>query len=276
MKKYLVSICILTLNQVHITEKCLVSLMKTTFVGNVEIIIVDNGSRDNTKNLLLEFQKKYTRDDINISIILNDENKGCTGGRNQACKIASGEYIVILDNDVEIIQQDWLVKMLNFYDKKSDIGIVGPKMLYPNDPEKIQQIGLGVTKKGKVGYWGQGEDKNNVLFKEVRELQGYPAACWLVKKSFFEKYGYFDDVYYPVNYEDVDFCYRIRARGYKILYYPDVEMFHHEHITTKNTKDLAIRRTTLKNGIVFRKRWRHMFENEDGMVDNDIKWENKL
>lgn len=273
MKEYLISVCILTLNKFEITKKCLESLMTTEFPGKTEIIIVDNGSKDDTPKWLIEFQKMHTTENISISVILNHENKGCTGGRNQACKVAVGEYIVILDNDVEIIQGNWLVKMMKFFNQQTNIGIVGPKMLYPNEPNKIQQIGFGVTKNGRLGYWAQGKDRNDPLYNTVREFQGYPAACWLMKRELFEKYGYFDEVYYPVNYEDADFCYRIREQGYKIMYYPDVEMFHHEHITTRNTEGLSINKVTLKNGSVFRNRWKHMYEKEDGMKPEDINWE---
>jgi len=246
--------------------------MKTEFPGKVEIILVDNGSTDDTPQWLLEFQQTYS-DDLSIVLVLNRENRGCTGGRNQACKLAIGKYIVILDNDIEIIQTDWLKKLLKFYENQESIGIVGPKMIYPDPPHKIQQIGLGVTKNGKVGYWGQGKDRDDPEYCQIKDLQGYPAACWLLNRSLFEEVGYFDEIYYPVNFEDVDFCYRIREKGYKIVYYPEVEMYHHEHITTKNTPNLSFIRVTIKNGQIFKERWRHMFEKENGMNIENIHWE---
>lgn len=272
-ERYLVSICILTLNHIEITKKCLTSLMKTEFPGKLEIILVDNGSVDNTPEWLIEFQNRFNSKDVTIVLLLNKENRGCTGGRNQACMLATGEYVVILDNDVEIIQTDWLKKMIEFFNQQENIGIVGPKMLYPDEPDKIQQTGLGVTKNGKIGYWGQGKNRYDEAYCTVRELQGYPAACWLMKKSLFDEIGYFDDIYYPVNFEDVDFCYRVRQKGYRILYYPDVEMYHHEHITTKNTPGLSFIRVTLKNSQIFKERWKHMFEKEDCMRIEDIYWE---
>lgn len=269
---YEYSICILTLNQLEKTQKCLMSLIATTFIAKTELILVDNGSSDGTDEWLIEFQRKYNTDDFRIVLVLNKENRGCTGGRNQACKLAVGTYVIILDNDVEIIQKDWLIKLKKFYDLQgTSIGIVGPKMLYPGT-EIIQQIGLGVTINGKIGYWGQGKHKDDLEFCNKRELQGYPAACWLLKRELFDKYGYFDDIYYPVNLEDVDFCYRIREKGYKIMYCPDVEMYHYEHATTKNTEGLSFIRVTIKNGLIFKERWKHMFENENGMCLEEINW----
>ena len=274
MDDFLVSICILTLNHLEITQKCLESLLKTSFPGKVEIVLVDNGSTDRTSQWLLEFQDRYNTPDIRIVLLINRENRGCTGGRNQACKLATGKYIVLLDNDVEIIQINWLEKLIEFYNAHDNIGIVGPKMLYPDYPHKIQQIGLGVTMNGKIGYWGQGKDRNDPSCTVMRELQGYPAACWLLRRNLFDEVGYFDDVYYPVNLEDVDFCYRVREKGYKIIYCPEVEMYHHEHITTKHTQGLSFIRVTLKNGQIFKDRWHHMYEKEDGMQLDDIHWEN--
>ncbi len=272
LNEYEFSICILTLNQLERTKKCLLSLIKTEFISKTELIIVDNGSTDSTDKWLYDFQNKYNTNEFRIVLVLNKENRGCTGGRNQACKLAVGKYIVILDNDVEIIQNDWLIKLKDFYKSQgSNIGIVGPKMLYPGT-DIIQQIGLGVTQNGKIGYWGQGKNKNVKEFNNVKELQGYPAACWLLKRELFEKFGYFDDIYYPVNLEDVDFCYRIREQGYKIMYCPYVEMYHYEHATTQNTQGLSFIRVTIKNGLIFKERWRHMFENEVGMTLADIYW----
>lgn len=271
-RKY--SICILTLNHIDITQKCLLSVMNTEFDGSAEIIIVDNGSTDGTAEWLKSFQDKYDRDECRIVLVLNKYNRGCTGGRNQACRMATGEFIVLLDNDAEVIDSKWLSKLYEFYiSKGQDVGIVGPKMVYPQNPGMIQQIGLGVTANGKIGYWGQGKNTDDPLYNESRELQGYPAACWLIRRKIFEEYGYFDEVYYPVNLEDVDFCYRIREKGLKIYYCPFVVLYHHEHITTKNTEDLSFMRVTLKNGKIFKERWRHMYEEENGMKLEDIHWE---
>ena len=273
MKKYLFSVCILTLNHLEYTKECLLTLVKTEFIDRTEIIIVDNNSTDGTQEWLQDFQKKYNSDCLSIVLIFNRENRGCTGGRNQACKIATGEFVIILDNDTEIINKNWLVELLQFYQNQGpDIGIVGPKMLYKQNPTIIQQIGLGVTQNGRIGYWGQGAKRNDPRYNYPRELQGYPAACWLLKRELFNEVGYFDESYYPVNLEDVDFCYRIRQKGYKVVYCPNVELFHSEHITTRGTEGLSFIRVTLKNSQLFKKRWQHIYKKEEGMKDEDIYW----
>ena len=270
-----VSICVLTLNQLNYTKKCLNSLLATTFKGALQIIIVDNASQDGTQMWLQQFQRQYSKENFLISLILNPDNFGCTEGRNQACRAASGEFIVFLDNDTEIIQPDWLQRLYDYYNaNKSEkrIGILGVKLLYPDNPNLIQHAGIGVTAKGKIGYWGQGKNREDVKFNEIRDVQACAAACWFVKKDIFLKFGYFDNLFFPVNYEDIDFCYRIREKGYRVVYFPLVELYHSDHRTTKNTAQISFMHTTIRNGQKFKKRWKHIFEKENEMQEQDINW----
>ncbi len=273
MQKIEYSICILCMDQHVITVKCLESLVQVSeFEKPTEIIIVDNGSTDHTVPWLLEFQRRYNSKDLQITVLLNPNNRGCTGGRNQAIELATGKYVIILDNDVEIVQSDWLKKLHNCYEKEKNAGIIGPKRVFADNPLIIQQIGFGISKNGNLGYLGRGETINSEKYSMKMELQGYPAACWFLPRDLFVKYGGFDEVYYPVNYEDADFCYRIREQGYRILYCPDVLMYHHEQITTLNSENLQIRHITLKIGKIFKSRWKHMYSIEQGIEQEDIFW----
>ena len=114
MYEYKVSICILTMDQWDLTKKCLDSLEKTSWDEKIELVIVDNGSKDETVENLLQYQKNNNKI-FDYTVLINSSNRGCTGGRNQACRIAKGEYIVIIDNDVEIIESTWLKKLFEFY-----------------------------------------------------------------------------------------------------------------------------------------------------------------
>lgn len=269
---YLLSICILTYNKIEYTKECLKSLMKSKFSGKTEIIVVDNNSTDGTREWLMDFQNLNTSDDISIVIIANKKNYGCTGGRNQACSAAQGEYIITLDNDVTIISDDWINKMLKFYKEYPEIGILGPKLIFPQEPHLIQHAGLGVTEKGYVGYWGYGKDRHETKYNITKEVQGLAGACWLLKKSIFLENGYFDDIYFPVNFEDIDFCYRIREKGYKIVYYPEVELYHADHATTKHSDDIHFVRGIIKNGNIFRQRWEHVYKQEQPMEKEEYNW----
>lgn len=267
------SICVLCMDQFEVTKKCLESIVNMTILDEfTEIIIVDNGSKDSTIPWLIDFQRENTTPRLRILLLLNSENRGCTGGRNQAVQLAHGKYIIILDNDVEIIHSDWLIKLRQFYCSYDKAGIIGPKMVFAENPKIIQQIGFGVTKSGNIGYIGRGELKSNDAYSYPRDLQGYPAACWFMESKLFTECGGFDETFFPVNYEDADFCYRIRERGYRIIYCPYVEMYHHEHITTWHSPSLSINRITLRNGKIFKERWKHMYSVEQGINQSDIFW----
>lgn len=269
---YLLSICILSYNNISYTKACLESLITSEFPGRTEIIVVDNNSSDGTKEWLLEFQNKYTTEDLSIVIVSNRMNYGATGGRTQACSIARGKYIITLDNDITICSKDWIIKMMEYYDKYPKIGILGAKLIFPEEPYLIQHAGLGVTEEGNVGYWGYGEDRYDERFNIAKEVQGLASACWLLKKSLFMEFGYFDDIFYPVNFEDIDFCYRIREKGYKSVYYPEVEMFHADHVTTKHSDDIHFVRGIIKNGSIFKNRWEHIYKNEIPMRKEEYGW----
>lgn len=269
---YLLSICILSYNKIEYTKSCLTSLMQTRFPGATEIIVVDNNSVDGTREWLMDFQDKCSSDEICIVVVNNKKNYGATGGRTQACRIARGEYIITLDNDITVIDNDWVEKMIAFYETYPKIGILGPKLIFPQEPYLIQHAGLGVTKEGHVGYWGFGKDRRDERYSFVREVQGLASACWLLRRELFEKYGYFDDAFYPVNFEDIDFCYRIREQGYKCVYYPEVELYHADHVTTKHSEDIHFVRGIIKNEKIFRERWSHLIKNEKPMDQDEYNW----
>ena len=84
--------------------------------------------------------------------------------------------------------------------------------------------------------------------------------------------GAFDEAFNPVQYEDIDLCYRARAAGFKLLYEPAVEMYHFENVTTEGSGDLNFKYLTIKNGLLFKRRWQHMFAHEDGPSDASIVW----
>lgn len=243
---YEISICILTMNNLFHIKNLLKTLSITEFDKKIELVIVDNNSEDGTREFLNSWNFKY-----DYTIIFNSTNMGCTGGRNQAISISRGKYIVLLDSDVEIINRVWLKTLYDFYNSNSDIGVVGAKLLYKNNETIIQHAGVNIDKTGKVFYIGQGE-RDSEKFTTCYETFGCAAACWMVKKELFEKFGNFDNVYFPVNFEDLDFCCRIRGHGYKTYYNGNVVLLHDDHSTTSK---MNYNRINLNNGKIFRNRW---------------------
>jgi GT2 family glycosyltransferase len=87
-----------------------------------------------------------------------------------------------------------------------------------------------------------------------------------------EEIGGLDEAFNPIQYEDLDFCYRARAKGYRVVYVPEVEVHHWESITSDGTPTLPNRYLIIKHGLLFKKRWRHMFENENGPTEEETQW----
>jgi glycosyltransferase involved in cell wall biosynthesis len=133
----LVSMVILTCNQLEYTRKCLDSILKHT-QRPFELIIVDNGSTDGTVQFL-ESEILRNCHDARVKIIKNNENKGFAGGNNQGMAAASGDYVLLLNNDV-VVTPGWLDRMLSCAEKRPEIGIIGPRSNYVSGPQRVEEI----------------------------------------------------------------------------------------------------------------------------------------
>jgi len=264
------SIIILCHNKADYTRRCVESILSVS-ADPVEIICIDNGSTDATPDILRDLQSKAMETDSRLLIVRNGENVGCSTGRNQGIRLASGRWLMFLDNDTEIIQPGWLRRLAAVLESDARIGVVGPKLIYP-DNDCIQFAGGGVTRSGRVVFLGRGERRDDPRFNQQREVQTFISACMMFRASLPKQIGYLDEAFNPVMFEDIDYCYRARAAGYRVLYVPSVEVVHRESVTTAGTKRIANTYLIVKHGVLFKKRWRWMFEREDGPPDDEAKW----
>jgi len=153
-----------------------------------------------------------------------------------------------------------------------DAVVAGPKLVYPFTPHAIQCAGVGISPNGRVQFRGRGESREDPAFNCREEVQCLISACWMMKREAFEKAGGFDEAFNPVEFEDFDLVYRMREAGGKAYYVPEVEMYHFESVTTQGTAALPNTYLIVKNGLLFKKRWNHMFETENGPEDADCTW----
>jgi len=105
-----------------------------------------------------------------------------------------------------------------------------------------------------------------------KDVQCLISACFMFPKSLYDTIGGLDEEFNPIEFEDFDFCYRARRKGYRVVYVPSVEIHHWESITSDGTASLPNTYLIIKHGMLFKKRWRHMFEKEDGPPDSETKW----
>jgi len=269
--KTLFSIIILTHNKMDYTQACLKSILGTS-EAQYEVIVIDNGSADATLDLLKNTAPAMKRRGCELKWRANRENVGCCTGRNQGLEIAGGDFIVFMDNDVMVADPLWLVKLRRCLEEEPHAGIVGPKLVYPFKPNWIQCAGVGISKKGRVQFRGRGEARCEAAYDTRTDLQCLISACFMFPRELYETIGGLDEAFNPIEFEDFDFCYRAREQGWRCIYEPSVEMYHWESITSEGTERLPNTYLIIKNGMLFRKRWRHMFEGEAGPSESECGW----
>lgn len=222
----LVSIVIPSKDNVGVLKKCLYSLKEKTLYPKYEIILVDNGSCEENRLEILRLQRElgfeyiYEKMDFNFS-------KMC----NIGARTASGDYILLLNDDMEIVQPDWLDIMVG-QASISYIGAVGAKLLYP-DSDVIQHVGITNLRVGPAHKLLKEHDSvdyyygRNVL---PYDMIGVTAACLLVgRKKYWQVGGFCEDI--AVAYNDVDFCFSLYDNGYYNVIRNDVVLYHHESIS---------------------------------------------
>jgi O-antigen biosynthesis protein len=210
----LVSVIIPTRDRADLLAKCLDSLESSSF-GRLEIIVVDNGSvEEATKRLLDSRDLKVVPDpgDFNFSRLIN-----------AGAAAASGDYLLLLNNDVEAINDDWIEALLE-HAQRPEVGIVGARLLYPNGTPQHEGVALGIG-----GTFAGHIDWRNYLglSEAVRNCSAVTAAAALTRRSVFAELNGFDESF-RVAYGDVDYCLRARERGYLVVYTPYAALYHHE------------------------------------------------
>ncbi|MEA3224256.1 MAG: glycosyltransferase, partial [Thermodesulfobacteriota bacterium] len=211
------SIIIPAFNQAEYTKQCLEALIENTPDDLYEMIIVDNGSTDGTK----EFLKCLEGD---VKIITNKENLGFAKACNQGVEVASSRYLVFLNNDT-LPQKGWLEELIKVADGNEDIAIVGSKLLFPDGT--IQHAGV-VIAESRLGYHiYRGRPGDFPPANKPRDFQVVTAACMLIEKDIFFDVGSFDESY--VNgCEDIDLCFKARELGKRVFYCPRSVLTHFE------------------------------------------------
>lgn len=231
--RFRASVIIPVFNKVEFTKACLEALAKNTPEDLYEVIIVDNASSDGTKEFLRTLQG-------DVRVITNDENLGFAKACNQGAAIASGEYLVFLNNDT-LPQPGWLEALLRVVDNEPDVAVVGAKLLFPDGT--IQHAGVAIAEGAPYPitvmhmYYRYDADAPEV--NEQRDCQAVTGACLLIRPDVYREIGGFCEEYRN-GYEDVDLCFKVRERGYRIVYSPESVLYHFESVTPgrhKHEKD---------------------------------------
>ena len=225
----LVSIVIPSKDQPEILKQCIDSIRDLTDYPNYEIIVVDNGSNDENHAVIAEYLNPrdctylYGKYAFNFSFM-------CNKGASEA----KGEYILFLNDDIEIIQKDWLSRMVG-QALQQDVGTVGAKLYYP-DSTLIQHAGCYCSPDGPDHDFKMMDDKEIMYFAMNRvdfDCSCVTGACLLIGKKLFDDIGGFNEKL-AVAYNDVDLCFRVMEHGYYNVVRQDVTAYHHESLSRGN------------------------------------------
>ena len=222
-----VSIIIPFKDQAEILERCVDSIVRKTVYKNYEIILVNNQSKE--KDTFEYLDKIKTKK--NIKILNYDKPFNFSAINNFAVKNARGEFILFLNNDMEVISDSWLCNMIEHIQRK-EVGAVGAKLFYPNDTIQHAGVVMGLGIAGHPFKHLPSDTPGNFgLVASIRNYCAVTGACLLTKKELFEKIGGFDEKNLPVAYNDVDLCLRIVENGNNIVYTPYAELYHYESLS---------------------------------------------
>lgn len=228
----LVSLLIPTRDRKAITEVAVRSILEKTTYQNYEIIILDNGS---VEPETLEFFAQIQQEDSRVSVLRYDHPFNYSAINNFGAKHAKGEIIGLVNNDVEVISPEWLTEMVS-HCCRQEIGCVGAKLYYGNDTLQHGGVIIGIGGVGGHSHkhfprkW-PGYFSRLLL---VQSLSAVTAACLLIRRQIYNEVGGLDEVNLKVAFNDVDFCLKVRKAGYRNLWSPYVELYHHESISRGN------------------------------------------
>lgn len=264
-----VTIIIPTKDKIEILKRCIKSILEKTNYDNYEILIVDN------KSVNSNTFKYYNEIKLNpkIKIISYNEPFNYSKINNYAIKFVSSEYIIFLNNDIEVISKEWITAMLEHIQRK-EIGIVGGLLYYPNNT--IQHAGVIIGIGGFAGHSHRHFLRDAMGYmgriRIIQNLSAVTGACLMTKKNIFNEIGGFDENYsHALN--DIDFCLKVREKGYLIIYTPYTELYHYESLTRGYEETPEKLKRFRKEIEYFRKKWKDILIKGDPYYNNNLTLE---
>ncbi len=227
----LVSLITVNFNQPLVTEALLESVITLNHYKNIEVIVVDNGSRHNP---VPAWEQKYPQ----FRFIRSDTNLGFAGGNNLAIREANGACVFLVNNDT-IVTAGLVSKLVQALDTHREAGVVSPLIHYYDQPDMIQYAGYTPMNfyTGRNSCIGQFEEDKRQYDGPARETAYAHGAAMMVNREVLEKAGLMDERYF-LYYEELDWCERIRRAGYRIFFEPSALIYHKESVSVGKTTGL--------------------------------------
>jgi GT2 family glycosyltransferase len=255
----LVSIIIPTRDQAALLQRCLTSLRQKTDYAPIEMVIVDNGS---TKPETQAFLQDLALDP-RIQIVTDDAEFNFSRLINHGVRIARGEILAFVNDDIETDKPDWLREMVS-HAIRPEVGAVGARLWYPDG--RLQHAGVvlglhGVARHAFQRFLPQPVAVMNRTFILSQNYSAVTAACMVLRKTVFDDVGGFDENL-PNNFNDVDFCLRLRERGWQIIWTPYADLIHQESASRGRHSDSAERAQLLHDMAYLQEKWGEQLRND--------------
>ncbi len=254
----LVSVIIPTKDSVDVLDRCLTSIREKCDWPNYEVILVENNSCDPAT---FEYYERVQAEDERMHVVTfeGDGTFNYPAINNFGVEYAKGDYLLLLNNDTEVIEAGWMRRMLALA-QRPGAGIVGVKLLFPDDT--IQHCGVSLSEGGPGHYYAfmDKSEKGYVwMAVALQNKSAVTAACMMVPRSVWDEVDGLDEAF-AADYNDVDFCLRVREAGYRVILDPGVVLYHYESISRgRNTQDAKAVRFSREKGLL-RERWPRYFD----------------
>jgi GT2 family glycosyltransferase len=223
-----VSVIVPTRDGAALLERCLDGLLTRTDYPDIEVLVIDNGSKDIEALELLQ----RVQHDSRVKVLSRPGPFNWSALNNDGAAAASGEILVLLNNDIEVIEPGWLAALAG-HATRPDVGVVGARLLFPDGllqhggmllgPQTEAVHAMTYAADGQAGYLGQ--------VTLPRDLSAVTGACLAIRRSVFDQVGGLETQSMRVTWSDVDLCLKVRRAGFRVLWLPDVVLTHREMAT---------------------------------------------
>lgn len=248
-----VDLIVPTRDGLAVLKPCIDSILTKTSYQNFKVIVVDNGSELAETHEFFDLIQKDPR----VSVVSYPGEFNYSAINNYAAQQGNSDYVALVNNDIEVIHDDWLTQMM-VWATQDNVGIVGAKLLFGNG--KVQHAGVTIGMGNAAGHIHRLEEGDAPGYQlrclATQNMMAVTAACLITPRKLYESLGGLDQEKFKVAYNDIDYCLRVESLGHHIIWTPEAKLYHHESVSRgDDMSDIHIERY-FKELANLQKRWK--------------------